>query len=78
MNIPYGVQATGNGHIRRSREIIRNLKKLGHKATSILSGREPSRLLGMEDFTMKTLDGNIIPQFIKIFERSLFSFPFIG
>ena len=29
MKILYGVQATGNGHISRSREVIRNLKNMG-------------------------------------------------
>jgi len=50
MNILYGIQATGNGHISRSREIVRNLKQMGHKVTVILSGRDPSQLWGMEDF----------------------------
>lgn len=50
MNILFGVQATGNGHISRSREVIRNLKQRGHKVTVILSGRDPSQLWGMEDF----------------------------
>ena len=42
MNILYGVQATGNGHISRSREIIAALKKTGHSVQVILSGRDPS------------------------------------
>jgi uncharacterized protein (TIGR00661 family) len=50
MNILFGVQATGNGHISRSREVVRNLEHLGHKVSTILSGREPSLLWGMEDF----------------------------
>jgi uncharacterized protein (TIGR00661 family) len=50
MNILFGVQATGNGHISRSREVVRNLKKMGHTVTSIISGRDPSLLWGMEDF----------------------------
>ncbi len=50
MNILFGVQATGNGHISRSREVVRNLKRIGHKVTVILSGRDPSQLWGMEDF----------------------------
>jgi uncharacterized protein (TIGR00661 family) len=50
MKILFGVQATGNGHISRSREVIRNLKQMGHKVSTILSGREPSLLWGMEDF----------------------------
>jgi uncharacterized protein (TIGR00661 family) len=42
MKILYGVQSTGNGHISRSREVIRELKKLGHEVNVILSGREPA------------------------------------
>ncbi len=50
MNILYGIQATGNGHISRSREIVRNLKALGHHVQVILSGRDPSLLWDMEAF----------------------------
>lgn len=50
MNVLYGVQATGNGHISRSREIIRSLKKRGHHVEVILSGRDPALLWDMEDF----------------------------
>jgi uncharacterized protein (TIGR00661 family) len=42
MNILYGVQTTGNGHISRSREVIRELKNLGHEVEVILSGRKPA------------------------------------
>jgi uncharacterized protein (TIGR00661 family) len=50
MKILYGVQATGNGHISRSREVIRHLKDLGHEIRVILSGRDPSLLWEMEIF----------------------------
>ena len=50
MNILYGVQATGNGHISRSREVIRNLKSLGHDVQVILSGRDPEQLWDMDVF----------------------------
>jgi len=50
MNILYGVQATGNGHISRSREVIRHLKHLGHQVRVVLSGRDPSLLWEMETF----------------------------
>jgi uncharacterized protein (TIGR00661 family) len=50
MKILYGVQATGNGHISRSRELIRHLKELGHDVRVILSGRDPSLLWEMEIF----------------------------
>jgi uncharacterized protein (TIGR00661 family) len=44
MNILYGVQTTGNGHISRSREVIEQLKHLGHDVHVILSGSDPYRL----------------------------------
>lgn len=68
MNILYGVQATGNGHISRSREIVGCLKKKGHDVFVILSGRDPSSLWDMDDFqpfttfkglTFKTYKGKI-------------------
>jgi len=40
MKILYGIQATGNGHICRSREIISRLKKAGHEIFVIFSGRD--------------------------------------
>ncbi|MBW2506469.1 MAG: hypothetical protein JRD19_05325 [Deltaproteobacteria bacterium] len=50
MNILYGVQGTGNGHISRSREIILQLKSMGHHVDVILSGRAPEAFWDMEDF----------------------------
>jgi uncharacterized protein (TIGR00661 family) len=50
MKILYGVQATGNGHISRSREVIRELKKMDHDLRVILSGRDPALLWEMEIF----------------------------
>jgi len=50
LHILYGVQGTGNGHISRSREIIRNLKADGHEVQVIVSGRDPSLLWEMEVF----------------------------
>ncbi len=50
MNILYGVQATGNGHISRSREIIRCLKEKRHNVSVILSGRDPALLWDMDEF----------------------------
>ncbi|MGD9157933.1 MAG: glycosyltransferase family protein [Desulfobacteraceae bacterium] len=49
MNILYGVQATGNGHISRSREIIRCLKERGHNIFVILSGRDSSLLWDIDE-----------------------------
>ena len=40
MNILYGVNATGNGHLTRSRITISELKKRGHKVTVLFSGRD--------------------------------------
>jgi len=50
LRILYGVQGTGNGHISRSREIIRNLKADGHDVQVIVSGRKPGLLWEMEVF----------------------------
>lgn len=50
MKILYGVQATGNGHISRSREIVRCIKERGHNVFVILSGRDPSQLWDMDEF----------------------------
>jgi len=50
MNILYGVQATGNGHISRSREVIRELKALGHQVRVVLSGRQPTPFWNMDLF----------------------------
>lgn len=68
MKILYGIQATGNGHISRSREIVRELKRAGHELEIIISGRERSELWDMEVFepfslrrgiTFKTRNGRI-------------------
>jgi uncharacterized protein (TIGR00661 family) len=50
MKILYGVQTTGNGHISRSRELIRELKKLGHIVQVLLSGRKPTMPSELKDF----------------------------
>jgi uncharacterized protein (TIGR00661 family) len=50
MKILYGVQATGNGHISRSREVIRQLKNMRHDVHVIFSGRDPSMLWEVEMF----------------------------
>ncbi|MBN1521760.1 MAG: hypothetical protein JW928_04435 [Candidatus Aureabacteria bacterium] len=51
MNILYGVQATGNGHICRSREVIKELRLLGHDVSVIFSGREEDDLWDVDDFS---------------------------
>jgi uncharacterized protein (TIGR00661 family) len=50
LRILYGVQGTGNGHISRSREIIRHLKADGHQVRALVSGRDPALLWDMEAF----------------------------
>lgn len=50
MRILYGVQGTGNGHLSRSRDIVRALKSLGHDIRVVVSGRERSKLWEMEVF----------------------------
>ena len=42
MKILFGVQGTGNGHISRSRELVRKLKADGHDVDVIISGRNRS------------------------------------
>ncbi|MAW09884.1 MAG: glycosyltransferase, partial [Candidatus Marinimicrobia bacterium] len=50
MNILYGVAATGNGHISRSRILISELKKRGHNITVLFSGRDIKDLFDTEEF----------------------------
>ena len=50
MNILYGVNATGNGHISRSRITISELKKRGHNVTVLFSGRKFKDFFDLEEF----------------------------
>ena len=50
MNILYGVNATGNGHISRSRITISELKKRGHNVTVLFSGRKVKDFFDLEQF----------------------------
>jgi len=50
MNILYGVQATGNGHISRSREVVKALRARGHRVQTLFSGRDRDDLWDVEDF----------------------------
>jgi uncharacterized protein (TIGR00661 family) len=50
MKLLYGVQATGNGHISRSRLVVQALKARGADVAVILSGRDPAELWEMEVF----------------------------
>ncbi len=51
MRILFGVQGTGNGHISRSRELVRRLKEDGHDIEVIISGRKESDLREIEVFS---------------------------
>jgi uncharacterized protein (TIGR00661 family) len=50
MKILFGVQGTGNGHISRSRELVRKLKADGHDVQVIISGRKEEELREIEVF----------------------------
>ncbi len=50
MKILYGVQATGNGHISRSRAVVTALKKRGHEVYVLLSGRDPRQFWDIDAF----------------------------
>ncbi|NMW21865.1 MAG: hypothetical protein HKK67_09580 [Chlorobiaceae bacterium] len=50
MKILFGVQGTGNGHISRSRELVRKLKEDGHDVDVIISGRKEEELKEIEIF----------------------------
>ena len=50
MNILYGVNATGNGHISRSRITISELKKRGHNVTVLFSGRNAEDFFDLDEF----------------------------
>lgn len=49
MHILYGIQATGNGHLTRSREVVTALRRAGHHVDVLLSGRPPEKLWDVED-----------------------------
>ena len=58
MNILYGVQGTGNGHISRSREMVRALGVLGHTVQVLVSGRPRENLPALPEFgSYLTLEG---------------------
>lgn len=50
MNLLFGVQGTGNGHITRARAIAPVLEKLGIKAEYLFSGRKKAQFFDMEPF----------------------------
>jgi uncharacterized protein (TIGR00661 family) len=55
MKILYGIQTTGNGHINRSREVIRELKSSGHEIQVVFSGRGHNRFMDIEEFEPFTI-----------------------
>jgi uncharacterized protein (TIGR00661 family) len=58
MKILFGVQGTGNGHISRSRELVRKLKEDGHEVQVVISGRKEEELREIEVFApYKVLKG---------------------
>ena len=50
MKILFGVQGTGNGHISRSRELVKKLKADGHEVHVVISGRKEEELREIEVF----------------------------
>ena len=50
MDILYGINATGNGHISRARVIISELKQRGHNITTIISGNDKNKIFDIDDF----------------------------
>ncbi|MCA9478277.1 MAG: glycosyltransferase, partial [Nanoarchaeota archaeon] len=50
MKILYGVQGVGNGHLTRSRILIKALKQRGHEVQVIFSGRAEEKFRFVEDF----------------------------
>lgn len=50
MNILYGIQTTGNGHIGKSRMIVRELKRRGHQVRVIFSGAQQKNIPDTADF----------------------------
>ena len=74
MKILYGISTTGNGHISRSRIIVKALRNKGHLVDVILSGRKEKNLFDIEElkpfqikkgFTFVTNKGKI--NYVKIF-----------
>ncbi len=45
MNILYGIQGTGNGHVSRSRVMAKHFAERGANVTYLFSGREKKSIL---------------------------------
>ena len=50
MKVLYGIQTTGNGHINRSHEVVRELKTSDHEVQVVFSGRKQNRFIDIEQF----------------------------
>ncbi len=65
MNILYGINGTGNGHITKSTQIIMELKRLGHNVDILVSGLNDNIQLtfeprwSFEGFTFKYKQGSV-------------------
>ena len=64
MNILYGVNATGNGHISRSRITISELKKRGHNVTVLFSGRKVKTFL-----ILRNLDHTLLKKASPLYSK---------
>ena len=58
MNIVYGVQGTGNGHLTRGLALIPKLRSQGHNVRVVISGRKKDTLFGVESLEpFETFEG---------------------
>lgn len=55
MKILYGVQTTGNGHIVRSAEMIKELRQKSHEVFTVLSGSSTPKILNQDVFVPYTV-----------------------
>ena len=56
MNILYGIQLNGNGHLTRSLEVINKLKERGHSVDIVTSGGNSNLSIDLEHKHFKGLD----------------------
>jgi uncharacterized protein (TIGR00661 family) len=78
MKILYGIQLTGNGHIARSLQLIKELNNCGHDVDIIVSGKGSSLSIEnikfkFDGFTIYYTDGKI-SLYKTIFKNNLFKF----
>lgn len=50
MKVLFGIQATGNGHISRARQLVPELKKMGIEVDCLFSGRTKDKYFDMDVF----------------------------